>query len=83
MSENGNADQTGGGHDLVENGDQTKIPAEAAAIVTALQASFTRSGPSYHPIFDKFGPEHVTQFLTQVHEQDMGEVRIRTSNRRT
>ena len=81
MSENGNAEQTGAGRNLVENGDETKIPAEAAAMVTALQASFTRSGPSYHPIFDKFGPEHTTQFLAQTHEQDMGELRIQTSNR--
>ena len=81
MSENGNTDRTGTRNDLVENDEQPNIPAEAAATFTALQASFARSSSSYHPIFDKFEPEHVTQFLTQVHEQDTGEMRIRTSNR--
>lgn len=34
-------------------------------------AAFTKSeATSYHPIFDKFGPEHVSKFLEQSHESD-------------
>lgn len=29
-----------------------------------------RSGPAFHPLFDKFEPQHVTQFLKQSFESD-------------
>lgn len=32
--------------------------------------SSVRSGPDYHPVFDKFESQHVTQFLTQMGERD-------------
>ena len=54
---------------------------EPTKVVQEIVAGFARSGPVHHPIFDKFGPEHVTQFLTQTHEQDIGEQRLRRSNR--
>lgn len=39
------------------------------------------SGPRFHPIFDKFEPEHVTQFLTHTHEDDSEERKYRRSGR--
>ena len=56
-------------------------PPKVVQQVQEFVASFARSGPVYHPIFGKFGPEHVTQFLRQTHEQDIGEQRLRKSNR--
>lgn len=45
-------------------------------------ASFFRSGsPAYHPVFDKFQPEHVTQFLDHTYQADTQERRLRRSDR--
>lgn len=45
-------------------------------------ASFARSsGPVYHPIFEKFESEHVSQFLTQTHETDREERQLRRGDR--
>ena len=45
-------------------------------------ASFARSsGPAYHPIFEKFDSEHVSQFLAQTHETDQEERQLRRSDR--
>ena len=38
-------------------------------------------GPSYHPIFDKFESEHVSQFLSQSHQREQDEYRFERSNR--
>ena len=47
-----------------------------------LVARFTRTtGPAYHPIFDKFEGEHVTQFLAQSHQSDDAERGLRRSGR--
>lgn len=54
---------------------------EPPRVAQEIVASFARSGPVFHPIFDKFGPEHVTQFLRQTHEVDIGEQQRRKSNR--
>ena len=40
-----------------------------------------RSGPAYHPIFDKFDSEHVTQFLRDSFESDAARQRTHRSNR--
>ena len=40
-----------------------------------------RSGPAYHPIFEKFESQHVSQFLTQVREEDREERQFRGGNR--
>ena len=42
---------------------------------------FTQIGPAYHPLFDKFESEHITQFLSQTHDEDQQEQQIRKSNR--
>lgn len=83
MSEGGAADRPDAGHDLVGQDDRASTTPEASAtfIASALEASFARSGSAYHPIFDKFESEHVTRFLAQVHEQDIGELQLRRSNR--
>ena len=82
MSEGGNADRPGARHEVVERDDRTSSPETPTTLISsALEASFARSGPAYHPIFDKFEPDHVTQFLTQTHEQDIGELQFRRSNR--
>ncbi len=83
MSEGGNEDRSGAGHDVAEKEDQAPTTPDLSTtfISSALEASFARSGPAHHPIFDKFEPEHVTRFLTQAHEQDIGELQLRRSNR--
>lgn len=40
-----------------------------------------RSGPEYHPIFDKFQPEHVTQFLKDTAESDIAKHKMHMGNR--
>ena len=44
-------------------------------------AGIAHSRPTHHPVFDKFGSEHVTQFLGQAHEQDIEELRLRKGRR--
>lgn len=46
-------------------------PATAHSIISReISSFFAQSGQRYHPIFDKFGPEHVSQFLKNSHERD-------------
>lgn len=45
--------------------DDSPLPLD---VITRRIASFTRVGVSHHPIFDKFEPQHVTQFLTNMHK---------------
>ena len=40
-----------------------------------------RSGPVYHPIFDKFETQHVTQFLEDASESDAAKHKMRMGNR--
>lgn len=42
-------------------------------MVRELVTAFARSGPAYHPIFEKLDSEHITQFLQQTHDQEKGE----------
>ena len=46
-------------------------------------AAFFRqqSGPVYHPIFEKMGPEQVEKFLDYSHKEDMEDRSFRHSNR--
>ena len=44
-------------------------------------AGTVRSGPAYHPIFDKFESEHVTQFLENLSEKEKASQKLRSSNR--
>jgi len=45
--------------------DDSPLPLD---VITQRIASFTRVGVSHHPIFDKFEPQHVTQFLANTHK---------------
>ena len=59
-----------------------KAGSSPIAVMQELSAQFMRtSGPAYHPIFDKFDSEHVTQFLSQAHAADEAERNVRRSNR--
>ena len=40
-----------------------------------------RSGRAYHPIFDKFQPQHVTQFLKDLAERDKAKHKMLMGNR--
>ena len=83
MSEDGKSGQSDVELGLVEKEDHAPSGTKetSTTIFSALEASFARSGPGYHPIFGKFDSDHVTLFLTQAHEQDTGELRIRGTNR--
>lgn len=58
----------------IEKTGQEPDPAKATSgIARVVQETFMgafRSGPTFHPIFDKFEPEHVTQFLKDASESD-------------
>ena len=43
--------------------------------------SISQSGPTFHPIFEKFSFEHVTQFLENVRDHDREEARFRRNGR--
>ena len=55
---------------VVEDG---KRPVELSANVfeSEIRSIVAQSGPRYHPVFDKFEPEHVTQFLNNTYERDV------------
>lgn len=42
---------------------------------------YESSSPVYHPIFDKFQPEHVSQFLTQTYEAGTQERQLQRGDR--
>ena len=44
-------------------------------------AAISRTGTEHHPIFDKFESEHVSQFLSQSHQQEQDERQFERSNR--
>lgn len=44
-------------------------------------AFIAQSGRRYHPVFDKFGPEHVSQFMKNSHERDTATRRQLSTNR--
>ena len=55
--------------EVVEKGKQRVGESDSRLRVQEIFASVARSsGPAYHPIFEKFESEHVSQFLTQTHE---------------
>ena len=59
-----------------------KADSRPAAVVQEIVASVARrSGPVYHPIFDKFESKHVSQFLDQTHEADREERQLRREER--
>ena len=66
-----------------EGDEQTGDPPPKAVVreLSATFAAISRTGRSYHPIFDKFESEHVSQFLNQSHQQQQDEHRFERSNR--
>lgn len=46
-----------------------------------MSAFIAQSGRRYHPVFDKFEPEHVSQFLKNSHERDTATRRQLSTNR--
>lgn len=42
---------------------------------------FGLGGRAFHPVFDKFEPEHVDKFLDHSHEEDLERLRIRRQDR--
>ena len=68
---------------LEESDKQTGDPSPKSVVrqLFATFAAISRTGPSYHPIFDKFENEHVSQFLNQSHQQEQDERQFKRSNR--
>lgn len=56
-------------------------PVEVTRWLEASFASVAQSSHAYHPIFEKFEAEHVSQFLENAHEQDLEKARFQKSNR--
>ena len=68
--------------EVVEKGKRRVDKADSRLQIQEIFASVARSsGPSYHPIFEKFEAEHVTQFLKQTHETDREERQLRRGSR--
>ena len=61
--------------------DSTGSLGGAARIMQEMVMSTVRSGPVYHPIFDKFETQHVTQFLKDSSESDAAKHKMRMGNR--
>ena len=61
--------------------DSTGPPGGVARIIQEMVTSTVRSGPVYHPIFDKFETQHVTQFLKDSSESDAAKHKMRMGNR--
>lgn len=58
--------------DVREPGDRDReIASPQTAVGQFLAGSITQRTSRYHPIFDKFESEHVTQFLDNSHKRDM------------
>ena len=65
----------------IEETDPTRPPSGTSRIVQEMFMGAVRSGPVYHPIFDKFEPQHVTQFLEDASESDAAKHKMRMGNR--
>ena len=61
--------------------DSNRLPGDKPRVVQEMVMSAFRSGPTYHPIFDKFESQHVTQFLTDASEIDAAKHQMRMGNR--
>ena len=65
----------------IEETDSTRPPSGTSRIVQEMFMGAVRSGPVYHPIFDKFETQHVTQFLEDASESDAAKHKMRMGNR--
>jgi hypothetical protein len=57
-----------------------KIPEPIRQGFLAMTRTISRGMP-YHPLFDKFTPEHTSQFLENIRKDDENEYKLRSSNR--
>ena len=85
MSEDRDSKDDAGQQGVLDPGDEHRgMSDEQFGLSRSLEASFTsiaRSGPLYHPIFDKLESEHVTQFLSSAREREENEFRYKTTGR--
>ena len=65
--------------EVVEDGHRN--PGTENALQDVVAGFFQGSSAAYHPIFDKFQTEHVTQFLKHTAEADTQERQLRRSDR--
>lgn len=65
--------------EVVEGERRNSGPEDSLQDVVA--SFFQGSSSTYHPIFDKFQADHVTQFLNQTYETDTQERQLRRSDR--
>ena len=61
--------------------DSSKPQGGTSRIVQEMFMGAVRSGPVYHPIFEKFESQHVTQFLKDTSESDAAKHKMRMGNR--
>ena len=57
---------------------------DTTSVIRRLEASFTafrRSGPAFHPIFDRFQAEHVTQFLEHSRDRERDDYQLKRGGR--
>jgi hypothetical protein len=57
-----------------------KMPEPFRQTFLAMTRTISRGMP-YHPLFDKFTPEHTSQFLENIRKDDENEYRLKSSNR--
>lgn len=58
-----------------------RVDAPIPPTIREFATLISRSGPDYHPIFDRLEPQHVTQFLDNFHEAEKDERQLRKGNR--
>lgn len=67
---------------LEESDDQTSDEAPGSIVDQLIPSlAISQTSTSFHPIFDKFESEDVSQFLSQSHAQEQDELRFERSNR--
>jgi hypothetical protein len=57
-----------------------KMPEPMRQVFLAMTRTISKGKP-YHPLFDKFTPEHTTQFLENIRRDDENEYKLISSNR--
>lgn len=83
MSDSESVERSNSSSEDQENFEVNDFLADAPSQVKAFAARlYQRSGPVFHPIFDKMGPEHVGVFLEQSHEEEMDDRMYRRTGRR-
>ncbi len=58
----------------------TRMPEPMRQVFLAMTRTISRGAP-YHPLFEKFTPEHTSQFLENIRRDDENEYKLKSSNR--